>query len=330
MPKSTDDRLVTDEMLTDAIRGTEAEIANSVFDKEDGDDSTDRSLEAMDEEGEGEGDEDAENSEAEVEAKDGDAKPGRDEKGQFKPTEAQRGDDRSTDGRTAALREERGKRQTLEAERDQYKTGFDDLRTQIANLNGQISTLTRVAPRQQQEQPKAVERPDPIVDPDGYARSVRDEVEAGIISRNVEETFRDAHEEHGNKFEAAYSALTSLDRNSPSDRALVQRISKSANPGRALMRWHTQQEAVREIGDPKSYRERVRNELLEDPEFEKAVVARVRERANGGNNQQRRPVNNITRLPSLNSSGSGSGRQSRSASDDDDSDAAVAAYAFRD
>lgn len=328
MPKSNDDRLVTDEMLTDAIRGTEAEIANSVFDAEDGDDSTDRSLEAMDDE-EGEdteevvdGDEDG--GAAKVEAKDGDdkaAKPERDEKGQFK--------NNTPDGRTAALREERGKRQTLEAERDQYKTGFDDLRTQIANLNGQISTLTRVAPRQQDE-PKAIERPDPIVDPDGYARSVRDEVEAGIISRNVEETFRDAHEEHGNKFEAAYSALTSLDRNSPSDRALVQRISKSANPGRALMKWHTQQEAVREIGDPVSYKERLRNELLDDPEFAKAVVAKDRERSSQNQNGQRRPTNNITRLPSLNSSGSGSGRQSRSASDDDDSDAAVAAYAFRD
>lgn len=313
-----------DELLTDAIRDTETEIANSVFDKEDGDDDADRSLEAMDDE-EGEGDEEVEaDADGEVEAKDGDGKadakvePERDANGKFvKP-----------DGRTAALREERGKRQTVEQERDQYKTNFDAITARLENLNGQITALTRTAPRQQ-EQPKAIERPDPIVDPDGYARSVRDEVEAGIISRNVEETFRDAHEEHGNKFEAAYQALTSLDRNSPSDRALVQRISKSANPGRALMRWHTQQEAVREIGDPSKYRERVRNELLEDPEFEKAVVARVRERANGGN-QQRRPTNNITRLPSLNSSGSGSGRQSRSASDDDDSDAAVAAYAFRD
>lgn len=320
MPKSTDDRLVTDEMLTDAIRGTEAEIANSVFDKEDDDDDTDRSLEAMDDE-EGEDTEEVEaEADGEVENK-GDAKaePERDANGKFKPV----------DGRTTALREERGKRQSIEAERDQYKTNFEAISARLENLNGQITALTRTAPRQQ-EQPKAIERPDPIVDPDGYARSVRDEVEAGIISRNVEETFRDAHEEHGNKFEAAYQALTSLDRNSPSDRALVQRISKSANPGRALMRWHTQQEAVREIGDPSKFRERVRNELLEDPEFEKAVVAKVRERANGGNNQQRRPVNNITRLPSLNSSGSGSGRQSRSASDDDDSDAAVAAYAFRD
>lgn len=312
-----------DELLTDAIRGTEAEIANSVFDKEDGDDDTDRSLEAMDDE-EGDGDDEVEaEADGEVEAKEGDGKadaktePERDANGKFKPV----------DGRTVALKEERGKRQSLEAERDQYKTGFDDLRTQIANLNGQISTLTRVAPRQQQQEVQAPERPDPIVDPDGYAQYVRSEVEAGIISRNVEETFRDAHEEHGNKFEAAYQALTSLDRNSPADRALVQRISKSANPGRALMRWHTQQEAVREIGDPASYRDRVRKEMLEDAEVEKAVLARVRERTNQGG--QRRP-NNITRLPSLNSSGSGSGRQSRNASDDDDSDAAVAAYAFRD
>jgi hypothetical protein len=307
--------------VTEAMAGTETEIANSVFDTEDGDESTDRSLEDMGDGIEGdeiEGEDDAEEDDGAVEAKND--KSERDEKGQFKPT----------DGRTAALREERGKRQSIEAERDQYRTSFEALNAQIQNLNGQIQTLTRVAPRQQQQEVQARERPDPIVDPDGYAQYVRSEVEASIISRNVEETFRDAHEEHGTKFEAAYQALTSLDRNSPSDRALVQRISKSANPGRALMKWHERQEAVREIGDPKAYRERLRNELLDDPEFQQAVTARARERT-GGNNQggQRRP-NNITRLPSLNSSGSGSGRMSRNASDDDDSDAAVAAYAFRD
>lgn len=315
--------------VTEVMRGTENEIADFVFDdEEDRDTGNDRSLEGMGDDPEGrdvveEDDGDEDYGAAEVEAKDGDgkeAKPERDEKGQFK--------NNTPDGRTAALREERGKRQSLEAERDQYKNSFEALNTRLANLDGQISALTRVAPRQE-EQRAAPERPDPIVDPDGYAQFVRSEVEAGIISRNVEETFRDAHEEHGNKFEAAYQALTSLDRNSPADRLLVQRISKSANPGRALMKWHTQQEAVREIGDPASYKDRLRKELLDDPEFEKAVVARVRERQNGGNNQQRRP-NNITRLPSLNSSGSGSGRQQRSASDDDDSDAAVAAFAFRD
>lgn len=322
----------TDDLLTEAMARTDEEIMAEAFAEEQPDNDGDRALEDMGdglegnevepptpegEEGE-EADEGAEGEEASGDAgKEGDKTPPEPEE----PKDAR--------GLRAALRDERTKRQAadtaLETLRAESKTSLD---TMNARLDRALSAL-EAKPAKPADATRAPSMPDPIVDPEGYAAAIASRSAQQYTLRRVEETFADAHEAHGKEFEAAHTAMGALDRSNPTDRATVQRIATAANPGKALMTWHRQQVALKEIGtDPAAYKQRLRDELLKDPETVKAVIAKARgEAANPGGGA---PARNITRLPqSLNSArGGGSAREADPSLETDNSDAAVMKYAL--
>lgn len=128
--------------------------------------------------------------------------------------------------------------------------------------------------QRQQPQPKPVdapkvEKPDPLLDPEGYAKSVRDEIRAEIRNERAEDSLQLAHRTYKAEFEEAYAAAQKQ-----IDPALKARMQQSRNPGETLMEWHRENKVRAEIGgDLAAYKQRQREEALKDPEFRKAAMA---------------------------------------------------------
>lgn len=320
------------DLLGEAIAGTEAEIFGEAVDGkevETGDEGeADRSLETMDEVGDtADGDEGEEGDDADGE---GDGKPeaeakSRDDKGKFaaKDDESKTGEGEQQERKgnpAVALREERQQRQVLKAEldkeREERAKERESYKTDFAKLEGRLDQVLRVQP--QQAAPKVdapkTERPDKFVDPDGYDKWVeeqiaqsRTEAEKTFTERFINASMSDAHEKHGEAFDAAFKVVSALDRSNPTNVAVLRDIRNAPNPGAALMRWHRQQETLREVGsDPAAFKQKIADEtraaLINDPEFRKQLLADMQAEARGGSNGSNngRPRTLIRTPPSLN------------------------------
>jgi len=175
----------------------------------------------------------------------------------------------------------------------------------------ELAALRRARAEAEAAQPRP-EIPDPYADPEGYARWVREEARREVEEvrrettiQRLDASFEDAKEEHGDRFKAAYDAA--MAEKARGNSQLVDRIVKSVNPGRALMKWYGEQETVRETGgDLTAYRKRILEEARKDPEYRKQVLADMEAEARGGNTIVDR--SNITDLPSLTRTAGGGGR----------------------
>lgn len=197
---------------------------------------------------------------------------------------------------SARLRDETRRREAIEQERD-------TLRAQLAAFQAVQQMQQRPAP--QQEQPA---QPDIWSDPEAWAANQRDQIAREFTAKHVNAALAEAHEEHGDEFVAAYRALTSQNPQDPVARATVQRVWDAPNPGKALMRWHGEQQILRQAGgDPRAYKQQVAKEIMSDPEFRRQLLAEMRGEAQRGDGGRPRTS---TRLPkSLNgASGGGSVR----------------------
>lgn len=226
----------------------------------------------------------------------------RDERGRFKAAEeapiAQEVQTETEGRREAAippgrLREEAEARRKAEAALTETRAEMD---RRFADYERRLASMQ--TPPRPVEQPKI---PDLIEDPQGYQAFVLQQAERTYRKNRIDETFEDAKDQHGEAFDKAYAAL--LDARQTGDAAIVQKITNAANPGKALMRWHNEQTALREIGsDLTSYRQRMiddaRKAALEDPEFRKLAMSTWTEQARAA--PETRP-SNVTDLPSLNS-----------------------------
>lgn len=329
------------DILATAIKNTEAEIfreATDAAEPSEGDEEGDQSLEEMgdglegqvekaddDEAGEDAKDE-AETEDEADEADKGEKAKGdeaRDDKGRF--VEGEKKGDVQVPLKVARqqAREAEERAKTAETERDAVKT---EMATLNAKLDGILAGLSRPAQQPPKPQEQA-QKPDMFADPEGYERW-RDAKEAerlagleqSFSSRLVESSMAAAHEQHGEKFNAAYKAVTSQNPHDPAARNLVARIWSSPNPGHTMMTWWNQQETLREVGsDPAKFKERIATEtreaLMKDPEFRKQIIAELKGQASGANG-----VKNVTRLPKSLSDAAGgtSARERSSASDGSD------------
>lgn len=301
-------------LLSEAEANTEAEIFNEATGAAEADETADKSLEDM---GDGlEGDNVHEDDEADAagEQNEGDKTGKANDKvddgkavdGKPDPKAAKADKDEVVDPKTgkgmvpsSRLREETAKRVEVEGK-------FDSLRSDFDKLNSRLDTiLTRGIPQQQAaDKVTAPALPDPVLDPEGYRAAVLADAETMFVNRTVNSTFAAAHEAHGKDFEAAYSALTGLDKTNPADRALVQRIKAAPDPGKALMTWHKQQSTLREVGsDPAAYVQKKLEEALNDPAFLAKAVEKIK-----GGSQQQNGTSQTFRVPrSLNSASGGRG-----------------------
>lgn len=164
------------------------------------------------------------------------------------------------------LREEREARaeatkalETERAERARDRAEMDQLRRQFAAT---------------QKPPEQPDKPDPLIDPEGYERYIESKFEARLLDSERELSLRMAHRTYKDEFSQAYeSAKQAM---AKGDAVLATRMQRSRDPGETLMEWHKEQKVISEVGnDPNAFFEKRMEAYLSDP----ANVAKVMERA---------------------------------------------------
>jgi hypothetical protein len=189
------------------------------------------------------------------------------------------------------FREESEARRKAERERDE--------------LRGRLSAFeTRP---QQPTQPK----PDVFENPSGF---VQNEVKPFFERMQQEmQMQREAFSEqmagsaHGiDKVAAAKQALQEgMSRGDPDTWNAWKRAMDSAHPYDVITRWHLNNETMREVGgDINGYRQRVLEEAMKNPDFQRQVI----EASKGGAQHVARPVvTSVPKIPSLGNVGTGGG-----------------------
>lgn len=160
----------------------------------------------------------------------------------------------------AALEDERAKRR-------KYTDELADVRKQFGEFQQQFTGFMQAF--QAQQRPAQQQPPQPAPDffeaPDQYLAHQLQPVQQQIVQQREEFSRMLASEKFGEEtVNTAYSDIAqrvnSGDRNAAFE---LQRIMSSPHPYGALVNWHQQQAAIREIGpDPAAYRERLKAELL--------------------------------------------------------------------
>lgn len=319
--------------ISDAMVETDKEIAGEAWGIEETsalDETGGRTLESMGDglEGQHEVEGDAEGSEEHEEGDDEDgeeAEEGEDgEEGEGEgeaaagdgKTQTQTRDPELTGGRVPSgkLREEAEKRRVAEAriaELEAKLAGNTGENPKIAALEAQIAQLIaggqRQPPQATKTEPQSEpEIPDQFEDPKGFVKYILDGVQQAVApvrselrKTQVETSFKLAHSEHKDTFTQAYTAIQGLNPQNPDDRATVQRIYNSPDPGEELVKWHRRSQALARFGDdPDAAEARIREEtrqaLIKDPEFIKQIVSGLRQDATTGDNGAPRTT---TRLP---------------------------------
>lgn len=269
----------------------------------------------------------------------------------------------------AVHREQRQRARAAEEGLETERQRADRLERDLAETRGRLDMLTQTVvarPQpQQREQPAADPKPDMFTDPDAYdawverrterrAREIAQQTVGGfrqeMLQRDeqrVERSFQEVKASPaGFMLDAAYRALTSLDKNDPRARATVAAIVASPNAAQATLEWFEQNGA-------EDYRAQVAEELgLEPVPYEDDDQGQQRQqrrgngyddrRQQGGNRQQPRQQQprqqqgqprQVYRMPvSLNAArgGAGNGRGMRQDPDmTDDSDASAFDFAMR-
>lgn len=141
----------------------------------------------------------------------------------------------------AALAEERGKRQALEQ---------------------MILSLQQGQGNQAQQQPEKI--PDMFQDPEAYTRFFHEQLESRSQNARLDLSEEMAREKYGD--EAADAALAAA-----RAAGVTQQFLTKRHPWGELIKWHQQQAAAQEIGDPVAFREKLRAEILAELQADQAA-----------------------------------------------------------
>jgi len=165
--------------------------------------------------------------------------------------------------------------------------------------------------QRQEAKPAPVEkvaRPDPLLDPEGYANAIRQELREERLNEQREESLQKAAETHPEEFKEAYAAAQKA-----VDPALRARMQNSRDPGKTLLEWHRDNKVKAEVGhDPNAWLEKKLEERLNDPAFLQKAI----ERSKGLTQENGRP--RVELPPSLN--GASRSNAALKSSNDDVSD----------
>ena len=179
------------------------------------------------------------------------------------------------------------------------------LRTQLAQLQGQVELLSRQT-RQPQVAPK-VEEPKPVPeiweDPNGFVQAALSPVQQAMQQQAERFSMRLAVKEYGkDTVQSAYSALGEAIRaGDPNAKAEYQRIKSSDDPYEDIVQWHKRSQTLRTVGDdPNAWLEAEIEKRLADPAQQGKFLERIHATAQQ-NTSRSNPVTNLppslTRLP---------------------------------
>lgn len=153
----------------------------------------------------------------------------------------------------------------INEQRRAERAELEKLRAEQARWQAQQQQVRR----EEQKPAEKAAKPDPLLDPEGYAKAVRDELRQEMIADRREESLQRAREANPKDFDEAYTAAQKA-----IDPALAARMQASRDPGKTLLEWHRENKTRQEIGgDLKAYQKRIRDEALKDPEFRKTAIA---------------------------------------------------------
>ncbi|MCB5205015.1 hypothetical protein LH464_21345 [Neorhizobium sp. T786] len=214
-----------------------------------------------------------------------------------------------------AVQEERQKRQEAESTNEA-------LRRELAEMRGQLQTLTqqRQQPAQQQQEEKPATLWD---DPDSYLRNQITPVQSQIMEMKEFMSENMAIQTYGaEKVEAAKQALEQAAR-TPEGQQVIQKVLQSRHPFEEVVKWHQQSEAIRRVGnDPDAWFQAEYERRLADPAEQAKILERIRGTATSNTN---RSAPAVSLPPSL----SGLPAGGNTAADNDVSDAALFSQALR-
>jgi hypothetical protein len=202
------------------------------------------------------------------------------------------------------------------------------LRVENARLMGMRAQETR---QQTPVPPKPL--PDPILDPEGFYKRVREDTQTELEQRYAHDrlnlNLEVASVRYGEAFEKAFEAVIQVCQNG--NPHFARQFTSQANPGQAIMSWYNRVTRDQRIGpDLDAYDKRREEELLSNPEFLAKAAERHREIAlNGGappRGQQQKP-NTVVRMPPSLSKATGSAEAPQTATDG--SEDALFAYAMQ-
>jgi hypothetical protein len=253
-----------------AIAGTEDEIFTDAMGDDELDNDGDTSLEEMGEglEGDhldkdGEGDDEDAGDEEDAEDKDAeeeDEASEDDEENEVRAGEEEQvRDDRGRfDRREPRIPPERLRHEAEQRRQAEQRAIEADQRylTLEARFNDMQQRINAPQPQQRTEPAAPPPKPDMFVEPEKYEQWIieraneaalqnvqrifahRDEQQRVAFNQNVDRSLQAAKvSERGFEFDAAYSALLKLNPQNPADRATVQSIVYSQDPGRTLFDW---------------------------------------------------------------------------------------------
>ena len=181
------------------------------------------------------------------------------------------------------FREESAARRKAEQERD--------------DLQRQIELLSRRQQAPAREQLQAPPKVDMFENPQGfveqtiapYLEQVRDDFQKQREAMSLNY----AVDRHGGPtVSAARQQLEEgMSRGDPNAWGTYNRAMQSQDPYGVIVRWHRDVTQLQEIGgDLEGYKQRIREEALQDPEYRKRVIETLRSQANGSAQQVFRPA----------------------------------------
>jgi hypothetical protein len=146
-----------------------------------------------------------------------------------------------------------------------------------------------------QATPEKTARPDPLLDPDGYASAIREEIRQEIIGERREASLAQAHKTYGKEFDEAYAAAQER-----VDPVLKAKMQNSRDPGETLIAWHREKKVMAEVGnDPNAFFQKRLDAWLSDPANQAKVIEKARGTAQTPHQPGARQASPVSLPPSL-------------------------------
>jgi hypothetical protein len=147
------------------------------------------------------------------------------------------------------------------------------LADRLAALEAEKATWQTTKPATDAPKPEKT-KPDPLLDPEGYEKSIEEKIEARLINSHREMDLRLTRSANTEVFDKAYAESQRLKAaGDPDFLELSQKMHSTNAPGKVLLDWYQQRSVKQEIGgDLNAYKARLREEALKDPEFRKAAI----------------------------------------------------------
>lgn len=188
------------------------------------------------------------------------------------------------------------RRDEIAAEKHRAVDRARELEEQLAQERADRAAMERrleALEKPQKAEQAESDLPDPLIDPVGYGKAVREQIRNEMLTERREESLQRAHEKYQGEFQEAYKAAQER-----VDPALRAKMQASRDPGETLVAWYRERKTLSEIGnDPNAWLEKKLEERMKDPAF----VAKVLEQQRGSAPARQadgRP--NISLPPSLN------------------------------